>query len=233
MAKHASAEAPSLYRLVVPPDGGWSLTPIENMLRGLRNASESFSLEIYGRAGVTHYLVRSFSGSRLQGLVQAYYPQSRAEIVESRPDSSHGDWLRMAEDEDAVVMPLWLARPMFMPLKTYTDHDLRESESDPLAGVIGQVSSVGRWAEGSARDRIGVRLLLHPAPENWGRSWQRRIQARRDGDDKANANSVGGREQAAATTGGPGPPGPGCLCRSCLLQLGVVAGRRDTQACRP
>ena len=62
-----------VFRLIVPPDGGWSLTPIENLLRGLRSVSDQFSLEIYGggSVGVVSYLLRSTSGTKMQGLMQS------------------------------------------------------------------------------------------------------------------------------------------------------------------
>ena len=196
--------APSLYHLVLPPDGGWSLAPIENMLRGLRTLSDTFSLEMYGRAGVTRYMVRSDAGSLLQGLVTAHYPQSRADLVEDHDDPAHGDWLRLADDEEAMVLPLWLSKRPYLPLKTYSDRDLRESEFDPLTSMVGHMSGMGRWSSTPSTDRLGFRLVLHPAPEDWARSFQRRIQARRDGDDKASQANSGGRDQAAASMGGFG-----------------------------
>ena len=196
---------PSLYHLVLPPDGGWSLAPIENMLRGLRTASDTFSLEMYGRAGVTRYLVRSDAGSLLQGLVTAHYPQSRADLVQDLDDPAHGDWLRLTADEEAVVLPLWLGKRPFLPLKTYSDRDLRETEFDPLTSMVGHLSGIGRWSPGGSGDRLGYRLVLHPAPEQWARNYQRRIQARRDGDDKAvTASSSSGRDQASASATGFG-----------------------------
>ena len=186
-----------------PPDGGWSLTPIENLLRGLRNMSDRFSLEVYGggSVGAVNYLLRSTSGTKLQGLVQSYYPQARAELLDADGKGVHSDWLILAEDENALVMPLWLGGERHMPLKTYADHVLREGEFDPLAGVVSHLSGIGRWTGGDSRDRIGMRLLLHPAPENWARRYQSRIQARRDGDDRTR---TGGRdsEQSASNSGG-------------------------------
>ena len=183
-----------LFRMIVPPDGGWSLMPIENMLRGLRNVGDRFSLEIYGMGGVVNYLVRSSSGNRLQGLLQSYYPQSGAEMLDVKERGVHGDWLRLEEDEDAMVLPLWLQKRPYLPIKTHSDHELRESETDPLNGVIGHLSGVGRWSGGDSSDRLGMRLVLSPAPENWGRGYQSKIQARRDGDDKAARSSGSARD---------------------------------------
>ena len=209
------ARPPSLYHLVLPPDGRWSLAPIENLLRGLRTSSDAFSLEMYGRAGVTRYLVRSDSGSLLQGLLTSYYSQSRADLVTKPDDPAHGDWLRMSEDEEAVVMPLWLDKRVYLPLKTYSDRDLRDNEFDPLTGIVGHLSGMGRWASGGAHDRLGVRLVLHPAPEDWARGWQRRMQARRDGDDKIQAARAAPAESANAGVGAVGILG--------LLGLGSLA----------
>lgn len=203
-----------VFRLIVPPDGGWSLTPIENLLRGLRNMSDRFSLEIYGggSVGAVSYLLRSTSGTKLQGLIQSYYPQARAELLSGDGKGVHGDWLGLAEDENAVVLPLWLGEEMHLPLKTYADNVLREGEFDPLAGVVAHLAGIGRWTGGDPRDRIGMRLLLHPAPEGWAKRYQTRIQARRDGDDRTHSGS-GGRdaEQSASNTGGLGLVGLICL----------------------
>ena len=211
----AEVRPPSLYHLVLPPDGRWSLAPIENMLRGLRTSSDAFSLEMYGRAGVTRYLVRSDSGSLLQGLLTSYYSQSRADLVTNPDDPAHGDWLRMSEDEDAVVMPLWLDKRVYLPLKTYSDRDLRDNEFDPLTGIVGHLSGMGRWASGGSHDRLGVRLVLHPAPEDWARAWQRRMQARRDGDDKAQVTRGSSTEGSSSSVGALGVLG--------LLGLGSLA----------
>ena len=215
MAVHAAirGEVVPTFRLIVPPDGGWSLTPIENLLRGLRNMSDRFSLEIYGggSVGAVSYLLRSTSGTKLQGFIQSYYPQARAELLESGGKGVHGDWLTLDEDENALVMPLWLGGERFMPLKTYADQVLREGEFDPLAGVVAHLSGIGRWTGGDTRDRIGIRLLLHPANEGWAKRYQSRIQARRDGDDRTRSGGGRDAEQSASNTGGLGLIGLICL----------------------
>ena len=186
--------APPVFRMIAPPDGGWSLTPIESLLRGLRNMEELFALEICGwNGGAVSYMLRSHSGARLQGLLQSYYPHARAELLKEDGKGIHADWLRLDSDEKAVVQPLWLDKEPYLPMMAYTDHVLRESESDPLAGVVGHVSGLGRWSGGSERDRMGMRLVLHPADENWARRYQSRIQARRDGDDRLRENRSGGQ----------------------------------------
>ena len=197
----SSAEAPPVFRMIVPPDGGWSLTPIESLLRGLRNMEERFALEVCGwSGGAVSYMLRSYSGARLQGLLQSYYPQARAELLGEEGKGIHTDWLRLDSDEKALVTPLWLEREPYLPMKTYTDHVLRESETDPLAGVVGHISGLGRWTGGSHGDRLGMRLVLHPADEDWARRYQSRIQARRDGDDRA--RETRGSGQAESSTGG-------------------------------
>ena len=201
-----------LFRLIVPPDGGWSLTPIENLLRGLRNVTGRVSLELYGGGtiGVVSYLLRSSSGARIQGLIQSYYPQARADLIADNGKGVHSDWLKLAEDENAVLMPLWLSKERYLPMKTYDDHVLKEGEFDPLAGVIAHLSGIGRWTGGDARDRIGMRIILDSAPENWAKNYQSKIQARRDGDDRMRV-SGGKDEQAMSTTSGLGLIGLMCL----------------------
>lgn len=193
-------EAPPVFRMIAPPDGGWSLTPIESLLRGLRNIDEKFALELCGwSGGAVSYLLRSYSGARIQGLLQSYYPQARGELIGEGGKGVHSDWLRLASDEKCLLLPLHLAKESFLPLLAYGDDTLRQSESDPLSGVVGQISGLGRWTGGVASDRLGLRLLLHPAPEDWAKRYQSRIQARRDGDDRIRQTGGSGQVENSNT----------------------------------
>ena len=62
---------------------------------------------------------------------------------------------------------------------------------------------------------MGVRLLLRPAPEDWSRRWQKRMQARRDGDD---------RDPRAATPSTPSPYRNFDMNSSIMLSLFGLVG---------
>lgn len=179
-----------VLKLVAPQDGGWSLTPMENLLRGLRGIEDAVALELFGAAGVVGYTLRTNNGPRLEGVLHSYFPQARVEhrIYDSEEDRRKleaEDWMRLDEDEYALALPLSLSKPGYLPLMIWDDNTLNASQSDPLAGIIGVLASATRSAgEGGGGDRLGVRLVIRPAEENWGKRWQNRMQARRDGDDR-------------------------------------------------
>lgn len=189
----------SVMRLVPAQDGGWSMTPMENLLRGLRGVGESVALELYGAGGVVNYNVRSNNGARLEGMLHSFFPQARVErrywdVEADRLKLEAEDWMRLEEHEFALALPLSLDKPPFLPIMTWDDGALSASRSDPLAGVIGVLASATRSSvEGGGSDRLGMRLIVKPAPEEWGAHWQKRMQSRRDGDD---------RERSAAAAGG-------------------------------
>lgn len=56
MSARTVREASFTYFGITPPqDGGWSLVPMENLLRGMRNSKDVMSLEIYAKDGVVGY----------------------------------------------------------------------------------------------------------------------------------------------------------------------------------
>ena len=180
----------SVFKIVPPQDGGWSLMPMENLLRGLRDARETISLELFGVDGVIHYGARTAIPRTMGGMFSAYFPQ--ADVSSHRMGAVPGeaaeqdldDWLRLGEDEFAVVQTLGLRFPGYLPLRVFDDREIHNAETDPLAGLIGVISSDTAYNSSRGADRLGVRLLLRPAPEDWSSPWQNRMQARRDGEDR-------------------------------------------------
>ena len=175
----------SVLKMVSPQDGGWSLTPTENLLRGLRNIKESVSLEIFGSEGAVSYLIRTDNGRRLEGMLRSYFPQARITHRVDMPGEPviEKDWMRLAEDELAMVMPVSLEKATYLPLQTYEDQVLNGSQMDPLAGVIGMLANSTKRG-GNSGDRLGVRVLVQPAEEDWSLKYQQQMQRRRDGDDR-------------------------------------------------
>ena len=187
----------TVCRLVAPQDGGLSLIPMEGLLRGLRGPKDVMSLELSGNDGVVEYNIRTNNGRNLMGMLQSWFPQVRVERrdnvmggweeVEREWEQGKGkDWLHLREGEFAMVRPLGLAKESYLPLRMFEDDGIRQSGRDPLAGLIGQLASLTRGSEGpkGRGDRLGVRLVIRPAKEDWSRPWQDRMQMRRDGDDK-------------------------------------------------
>ena len=212
--KH-SVSGVSVFKVVPPQDGGWSLTPMENLLRGLRGANDMISLELYGVDGVINYGVRTTHAESLNGMFNAYFPtaQISSHVMGNIPgeigEEDVGDWLALDEDEHAVVQTLGLSRASYLPLRIFDDRVIHQAEMDPLAGVIGVISSNTSHGSSDSVDRLGIRLVLRPAPENWNAPWQDLMQARRDGDDR---------------TPRPGPTRPPSQSGSSLSSIIALAG---------
>lgn len=204
----------SVFKVVSPQDGGWSLTPMENLLRALRGEQDVFVFEVFGRDGVVAYRVRTNNAHGYTGMFRSYFPQARldAKIRDPNDELDVDDWMYLDEDEFGMVVPLFLKRPSYLPLRIFDDRTLEQSTMDPLAGVIGILSSSTRpVGPGSGGDRLGIRLILRPAREEWGAPWQKRMQQRRDGEDRA------------ARPGSPESQGPGMGMILGVAGVGAVA----------
>ena len=181
----------SVFKIVPPQDGGWSLMPMENLLRGLGNSQDMVSLELFGVGGVISYGVRTARPASMSGMFTAYFPQAdvsshdMGDVSGEVGEPDLGDWMRLGEDEFALVQTLGLERESYLPLRIFDDREIQNAATDPLAGLIGTISSITSFGQTSGSNRMGVRLLIRPAPENWSLAWQNRMQARRDGEDRS------------------------------------------------
>ena len=190
-----NAPGTSVFKVVPPQDGGWSLMPMENLLRGLRGAQDTISLELFGVDGVISYGVRTTHPESLHGMFNAYFPLAQisshtmGRIPGEIDEADVGDWLALDEGEYAVVQTLGLARDSYLPLRILEDRVIQQAEMDPLAGVIGVISSNTTHGGAESGDRLGIRLVIRPAPEDWNSPWQNIMQARRDGDDRTPRSS--------------------------------------------
>ena len=207
----------SVFNVVGPQDGGWSLMPMENLLRGFRNPKDVMVLELFGVDGVVGYRVRTNTPDGISGMFHSYFPQARVD----KKDREMGyedlsDWLNLEEHEMAVVQPLYLSRESYLPLRIFDDRTIEQSGMDPLAGVIGVLATATRSSGGTegmekrlGGDRLGVRLVIKPAREDWNSPWQKRMQQRRDGEDRS-------ARPGSAETQGPG--------MSTIAAVGGLAG---------
>ena len=208
----------SVFKVVPSQSGGWSLMPMENLLRGLRNASDTISLELFGVDGVLNYGVRTTEGESVDGMFNAYFPQAliSSHVMGKVPgqvgEEDAGDWMILDEDEHALVQPLGLLRDSYLPLRVIEDRVIQQAEMDPLAGIIGVISGSTSPSGSKGANRMGIRLVIRPAPENWNVPWQNLIQARRDGEDRS-----------PKPTGGP-PGIDSGPSMGTILSLGAVGG---------
>ena len=181
----------SVFNVVGPQEGGWSLMPMENLLRGFRNPKEVMVLELFGVDGVVGYRVRTNTMEGVSGMFNSYFPQARVDRKKREMDEDLSDWLTLQEHELAMVQPVFLARESYLPLRIFDDRTIEHSGMDPLAGVIGVLASATRSSGGTegaesrlGGDRLGIRLVIKPAREDWNSPWQKRMQQRRDGEDR-------------------------------------------------
>ena len=176
----------SVFKIVAPQDGGWSLSRMEQLLRGLRNHDDTVSLEIFGNNGVISYGVRSSNGDTVAGMFHSYFPQARVSrhIQGEVEEVDRSDWLHIGKGELAMVQSLSLAKESYLPLKIFDDRSIEQSQTDPLAGIIGCLASCTQGGAERSGDRLGIRLVIRPAAENWNAPWQSKMQQRRDGEDR-------------------------------------------------
>ena len=238
-ARLKSGHYPQIFQFsVIPPqDGGFSLTPVESVIRGFRNADDTLVLELAGVDQVVSYGIRTNNHGAVKGMMMSHFPQAiMGESVRSLVSGSYvedqekastgrGDWLFLDEDELALVQTVYLEYESYLPLRVWEDREIRESEVDPLAGVVGLLagSTSGEGTDGRGSDRFGVRIVARPADEKWGQRWQNRMQDRRDGEDRTRHSSEG-EGPSMGTLVGLGGAGGLLLANYLLWQNGMVAG---------
>ena len=215
----------SCFRFIPPNHCPDTLAPMEDFLLSLGYFRRRFSLELVGHSGVVSYLVRSDDPSGLQSMLSPCYPQGRFPMVPKpgqddgdhlSEEGSRPDWLRLSGDDNVLVQPLWLAKPSWLPLRTYSDDDLQRATMDPLASVLGCLSRTGVSSGSAGVEYLGMRILLQPVGEDWGHGWQSKMQVRKDGDDHIRDDNRPVRDENP----GSSIPLPAVLAAVGLLGLG-------------
>ena len=160
--------------------------PMEHLLRGLRDHSDMLSLEMSGVNGVVSYGVRSQRGEILGGTFHSYFTQAKVShhFQGVDEDVDRKDWLHISGSDLALVQTLSLAHESYLPLRIFDDRTIEQSKTDPLAGVIGLLASCTQSSDAQSGERLGLRLVIRPAEEDWNAPWQDMMQQRRDGDDR-------------------------------------------------
>ena len=195
----------SVFKIIAPQDGGWSLSKMEQLLGGLRSHDDTLSLELFASNGVISYGVRTHNGETVGGMFNSYFPQARISRHEQggSEELDRNDWLHIGKGELALVQSVSLAKESYLPLKVLDDRAIEQSQTDPLAGIIGCLASCtesGSDGGGDSADRLGLRLIIRPAAEDWNAPWQKKMQKRRDGEDR-NPKAGGGRVDTGPSTG--------------------------------
>ena len=137
----------SVFRVIPPQEGGWSLMPVENLLRGIRDDGDMVALELFGVDGVVSYGVCTGHPDRMHGVFNAYFPQAgvsshfMGRVPGEASESDIGDWMHLDEDEFALVQTMGLSWDSYLPLRIFDDREIQQAETDPLAGLIGVISS--------------------------------------------------------------------------------------------
>lgn len=120
---------------------------------------EPFALELVGTRREQGFVLRASSEAQLTLLskqLQAQYPQ--AEIC---PLTGRDDLLWLRAGEHAVIGEFALAKPSWMPIKTFAAKALTEPGGDPLANILAAMEIA------ASGERIISQLALVRAPDSW------------------------------------------------------------------
>lgn len=179
--------------MIVPFDEGeLQAQAMENWFQASAS-DEPFALELAGNTREQVFLLRASSKPQLTLLrkqFEAQYPQ--AEIL---PVDPAWDPLIVRPGEGALIGEFALARPSWMPLKTFSGKALAEPGGDPLAHILASMEGVG------AGQRVIAQLALQRAPDSWiapdiRKAVEHPLQEERD----AAAASLKGAKGAGATS---------------------------------
>jgi hypothetical protein len=168
-AAHAPIIAPSqappgqegcpFLALVLPSDEGErSAQAMENCFQACAT-DEPFALEIVGTEREQRFVLRASSETQLNLLckqLEAQYPQCEIRRI---PPSA--DPLLLSGGEYALLGEFALREASWMPLKTFTGRALSEAGTDPLAGILAAMETVGPG------ERVISQLALVRARDTW------------------------------------------------------------------
>jgi len=160
-AAHPVAPPPSgeFLALIVPHEEGERLSNAMETWFQACATDEPFALELVGTRLEQGFVLRASSQAQLTLLTkqfEAQYPQAEIHII-----APSADPLLIHPGEMAVVGEFALARPTWMPLKTFSGKVLAEPGSDPLMGLLAAMEPLG------SRQRLVCQLALVRAPDSW------------------------------------------------------------------
>ncbi len=155
-AEQAKAE---VIEIIPPRDNVVDALAVETLLQTLA-AETPFSLEIAGDVNGRRFLLRAARETLvyLRRQIQARYDQATFRDIPPEQDPARSDKLVLS------TALMTLRRPVYLPLRTYSDGDFREA--DPISGLLGAFSNL----DGS--ERVLSQIVLFPAPSTWADRYQ-------------------------------------------------------------
>ena len=120
--------------------------------------------------------------TRYEMQVKSSFPQSDVLGLKrvSLTNTSRGDWLVLGPRELAVVLPLYLERNGFLPLKTVSDPELYDGVVDPLGPALAAIADTNSRPGGGEHRRMGVRVIVQPCDDDWSLAYWADMRQRRD-----------------------------------------------------
>ena len=162
---------PQLSEVVTPRTNTAAVSAAENFFSSLAAASGA-SLEMAATHQARWFQVRTANPvvrRQVEEQLQVAYPQARLRPVDT--DRYPGaDPAGLEVGQQVATCSLGLRAPVYLPLRTFRDQDLansQSSEGDPILGVLGALGTVPDGC------RAVSQLVLDPAPRGWTKPFQR------------------------------------------------------------
>ncbi len=167
-----------VVRITPPRNNQRDALAVANLLSALQ-VRAPFSLELSATHERKQILMRADERTMriLIAHLEGAYPQARFEEIGESDDPA-----RIAPHEHVLSAELTLARPEYLPLRTFRDQDFKAA--DPLVGILGAMSKL------EAGERTLTQIVLTSAPSQWAKRWQGSLRA----------------VEAATSVGAPGAP---------------------------
>lgn len=147
-----------LVMILPHEEGERQAEAMETLLQACATDSP-FALELAGTRREQVFLLRASSSEQqvlLCKQLEAHYPQAEHEQIAPEYDP-----LVLRPGERAVVGTFALARPSWMPLKTFSGNALAQPGGDPILGILAAMEPL------SSGERIICQLALERAPDQW------------------------------------------------------------------
>ncbi len=147
-----------LVRIVPYEEGEREAAATETWLQACAT-DDPFALELVGTRRDQGFVLRASNQAQLTLLTkqfEAQYPQAEVQRLAAETDP-----LLLAPGEHAVVGLFRLARPSWMPIKTFIGKALALPGGDPIHGIFAAMEPLGH------AERLICQLALVRAPDSW------------------------------------------------------------------
>ncbi len=174
--------------VVTPRTNQAMITPAENGFASI-SPRGTYGFEIAVSRDRKQFLLRAEDphGRRVHDAAEQFavaYAQAGLRLVDPAADP-----VRMRPGEQSLSCAFRLARPEYLPMRTFTDlevDDTRSAQADPVLGLLG---AMGGLPEGW---RALSQLSCAPAPRGWGAGYQHLARERHPQPDAENGSGLGG-----------------------------------------